>query len=73
MLAERTQRHLDFFVEGKEAEFFGSVEELLTKIKKYLQNDSERDWIARAGRERCLNSGYSIRAQLTEMLALASG
>ena len=73
MLAERTQRHLDFFVEGKEAEFFGSVEELLTKIKKYLQNDSERDWIAQAGRERCLSSGYSVRAQLTEMLALASG
>ena len=73
MLAERTQRHLDFFVEGKEAEFFGSVEELLTKIKKYLQNDSERYWIARAGRERCLSSGYSVRAQLTEMLAIASG
>ena len=72
MLAERTQRHLDFFTEGKEAEFFGSDEELLRKTKMYLQNEPGRARIAKAGRERCLNDGYSMRAQLTAMLAQAS-
>jgi spore maturation protein CgeB len=72
MLAERTRRHLDFFVEGKEAELFGSDEELLAKTKIYLQNEPDREKIARAGRERCLNSGYSMRAQFTAMLAQAS-
>jgi spore maturation protein CgeB len=68
MLAERTRRHLDFFTEGKEAEFFGSDEELLAKTNMYLQNDSGRERIATAGRERCLNDGYSLRAQLAAML-----
>lgn len=72
MLAERTQRHLDFFTEGKEAEFFGSDEELQEKIKMYLQNEPGRATIANAGRERCLTDGYSMRAQLTAMLAQAS-
>lgn len=71
MLSERTQRHQDFFVEGREAEFFSSNEELLAKIKIYLKDESARERVARAGRERCLNSGYSIRAQLTAMLAQA--
>lgn len=72
MLAERTGRHLDFFAEGKEAEFFGSNEELLAKTRAYLQSDHDREKISRAGRERCLNSGYSMRAQLTTMLAEAT-
>lgn len=71
MLAERTGRHQDFFVEGREAEFFGSNEELLAKTRMYLQNGPGREKIAQAGRERCLNSGYSMRAQLTTMLAKA--
>ncbi len=69
MLAERTGRHRDFFAEGKEAEFFGSNEELLAKTRMYLQSSPDREKIAQAGRERCLNSWYSMRAQLTAMLA----
>lgn len=72
MLAERTRRHLDFFAEGKEAEFFDSNEELLAKTNFYLQDNPDREKIARAGRERCLNSRYSMRAQLTAILAEAT-
>jgi len=69
MLAERTNRHLEFFEKGKEAEFFGSDEELLEKTKKYLANETERKKIAEAGREKCLKSGYSTREQLAQMIA----
>ena len=69
MLAERTERHLEFFEEGHEAEFFGSHNELLKKILYYLGHDQERDKIAAAGRDRCLNSGYSMRYQMNKMLA----
>ena len=72
MLGERTTRHLEFFDEGTEAEFFGSNEELLKKIKYYLEKPEEREKIARAGRERCVKSGYSMRAQLDQMLKVAS-
>lgn len=69
MLAERTNEHLALFEEGKEAEFFGSDEELLEKASYYLANPDLRKKIAAAGRERCLKSGYSNDSRLAWMLA----
>lgn len=69
MLAERTGEHLRLFKEGKEAEFFDSKEELLKKVKYYLEHEEERKAIAKAGRERCLNSGYSHHDRLKYMLS----
>ena len=40
LLADRTDEHQEFFEEVKEAEFFGSAEELLDKVKFYSSNDS---------------------------------
>jgi spore maturation protein CgeB len=68
LLGERTARHLEFFEEGKEMEFFDSNEEMLKKARYYLENPKEREKIAFAGRERCIRSGYSMRSQLGEML-----
>ena len=68
MLAERTDEHLQLFREGKEAEFFDSKEELLSKIQFYLKDDDKRNAIARAGRQRCLDSGYSHHDRLKVML-----
>ena len=68
MLAERSKRHLNFFDEGKETEFFGTKEEMLKKAEFYLKDDEKRKDIALMGRERCLKSGYSQREQLTKML-----
>lgn len=72
MMGERTARHLEYFEEGKEAEFFNSNEEMIAKVRFYLENDGARKTIACAGRERCVNSGYSMRAQLDRMLSVAS-
>jgi spore maturation protein CgeB len=68
MLAERTDEHRELFEEGKEAEFFGSNEEILNKVKYYLSHDDERKRIAHAGRERCLRSGYSYHDRLKEAI-----
>ncbi len=73
MAAERTTRHLEFFEEGKEAVFFGSREELLDLVRRYLPDGTGRARIAVAGLTRCLRSGYSHRAQLTKMLSLTRG
>jgi len=71
MLAERSSRHCEFFIEGKEAEFFGSNEELLMKTRIYLQEESKRRMIANAGRLRCMESEYSMSAQLSYMVTTA--
>lgn len=64
MLHEKNIESTKYFVEGKEAEFYGDDEELISKIKYYLENEEERKNIASAGRNRALKD-YSLdnRAQ----------
>lgn len=59
LMAERTPEHLQLFEEDKEAVFFSSDKELLAKCRYYLEHEEERLEIARAGRMRCIRSGYS--------------
>lgn len=72
MLAERTEEHLALFVEGEEAEFFDSDDELVRKTFYYLEHPAERRRIARAGRERCLRSRYSNHERIRSMLAIVA-
>ncbi|MCU0718064.1 MAG: glycosyltransferase [Pirellula sp.] len=64
MLAERTDEHLGLFIEGQEAEFFETNDELYSKVKYYLSNEQERESIARCGAVRCQTSGYSNAERL---------
>lgn len=68
MLAERTNEHLRLFREDKEAAFFESKQELLKKVQYYLKHEDERKLIAKAGRIRCVKSGYSHKDRLELML-----
>lgn len=68
LLAERTQGHMDRFVEDKEAVFFSSYEELVQKIHLYLNNEPERARIAAAGHQRCISSGYDNDTQVARIL-----
>lgn len=64
LLADRTDEHLSFFEEGREAEFFGSEAELVDKARFYAANEAARARTAAGGRARCEKSGYSYVERL---------
>ena len=72
LLADRTEEHRAFFEEGREAEFFGSAEELVDMAAYYAAHESQRARIAAAGRQRCLTSGYSYLERLRPVVERAS-
>ena len=63
LLAERTEEHRALFQEDVEAAYFGSTEELISKVKYYLENESVRERIARNGFRRAAGA-YTYEAQL---------
>jgi len=74
LLALRTPGHLACFEEGKEAEFFSTVEECAQKCRYYLAHPAEREEIARRGWERARRCGYDNDTQLARVLErLAQG
>jgi spore maturation protein CgeB len=70
MLHERSEEALELFEEGKEAEYYGSIEEFKDKINFYLNNGDSRMKIAKAGYERCIKSGYSYSDRANRILAV---
>lgn len=73
MLAERTEEHLSFFEENKEMVCFGSDEELLDKVRYYLDHDDQRHQIAQAGHRRVRTERYAYQDRLQEILAYVEG
>jgi spore maturation protein CgeB len=69
LLADRTAEHLEFFDEGKEAEFFSSKEELLDKARFYTSNTGARERLAKGGYERCIRAGYAYLFRLQSVLS----
>src|SRR6202051_3570830 len=69
LLAERSQGHLDRFVEDEEAVFFSNFEELAAKIRRYLPDEPARRRIAAAGRARAARDGYHNDRQMELILA----
>lgn len=68
MIAERTDEHQKLFKEGVEADYFSTKEELLEKVEYYLNNEKERQAIAKAGFERCYTSDYTFKNRMSEIL-----
>ncbi len=65
MLHWRTKEAMGFFEEEKEAEFFGSFDELRKKIDYYLEHKDERKKIAEAGHKKVqeYDCGFVSRAE----------
>lgn len=73
MLAERTDEHRALFEEDKEAVYFSTNEELLEKCRYYLSHNAEREAIAKAGRQRCIESDYSNEGMVRKCIKMVMG
>ncbi len=60
MLHERTPELSQLFAEGIECAAFSTPDELVAQVSRYLSDSAARVAMAAAGRERCLQSGYSL-------------
>lgn len=69
MLHERTGEAERHFAEGKECALFSDHEDLIEKVRYYLAHDEERRTIACAGRQRCIDSGYSTDDRAKTVIA----
>lgn len=68
MLSEYTNDLDDMFQEGIEAEYFRDYDELLKKIKHYLENDKNREEIALAGYQRLKKDGHEVTDRVKEVI-----
>jgi len=67
LLAQRTVEHEAMYVEGKEAEFFDTVDDIVSKAEYYLAHEEKRKEIAANGRLRCLQSGTSFEEMMEKI------
>jgi len=72
MLIERTARHLAFYQEGIEAEFFDadSADELCQKVQFLLDNDAYREAMRKAGHEALQRQPHTYRNRLEQLIGL---
>ena len=68
MAAERTGEHCNLFTEDREAVYFDTKEELLEKVKYYLENEQKRRKIEELGYLRVIKSDYSYHKMATDIL-----
>ena len=69
MLAERTDSLLGMFEEDREACFFSSSEELVTKAKWLLENPDMARKIGKAGLERVWADGHDVKSRAAEFIS----
>lgn len=68
LVSKRTDEMQLLFKDGEEAIFFDDEDELVTRMKKLLDEPQKLDAIARRGHQRCLTSGYDVNSRMENML-----
>tara|TARA_B100001057_G_scaffold499547_1_gene610663 strand:+ start:829 stop:1875 length:1047 start_codon:yes stop_codon:yes gene_type:complete len=68
LLSEYSQDMTVIFKQGAEVELFKSKEEMIKKIKLYLENDDLRLKVAIKGYQKVINNGYDILSRMKEVI-----
>lgn len=68
MLSQYTEDLASMFEPDKEAVYFKTPDELVKKIKYYLEHEEEREAIAKAGYERLLRDGHEVGDRVQQIM-----
>jgi hypothetical protein len=68
MLAPRTQELLSLYREDEEAAFFGTADELIAQVRRYMADPELGGRVAAAGHARCLRDGYDVDSRARQFL-----
>ena len=68
MIAPYTEDLALMFKENEEAVFYNNKEDFVKKISFYLNNQNERDRIAKGGYRRIISDGHEVRNRLEQVL-----
>ncbi len=68
LVSKRTVEMESLYKDGEEAIFFDDEDELVTRMKKLLDEPQKLEAMARRGYQRCLTSGYDVNSRMKNML-----
>ena len=71
LLSEYSDDMTTIYRAGKEADYFSSKEELIEKIKLYVENDSFRRQVAACGNRRVVEDGHDIVSRMSKVVNFA--
>jgi spore maturation protein CgeB len=70
LISNRTNDHLEFFEETKEAIFYDTIEELNDKLKFINHNKNQVQSIKNNAYDRCKRSNYSYHYRVSEIIKI---
>lgn len=68
LLSEYSEDLAALYQEGIEADFFRTGEELIFKLKRYIENDRLRESVADAGYHRVIHDGHDVASRMRQVL-----
>jgi spore maturation protein CgeB len=73
LLSEYSDDLAGMFREGVEADYFRSPEEMIEKIRCYLDDDALRRRVAAAGRLRVVDDGHDVVSRMAQVIGWING
>jgi spore maturation protein CgeB len=68
MLSEYTDDQATLYKEGEEADYFRNEDELIEKVRKYLNDEKRRQTVAANGYRRVLEDGHDVVSRMKQVL-----
>jgi hypothetical protein len=71
LMSEYSDDLASLFVEGREAEYFRTAEELAIKLNFYLSNEQPRKHVAVGGYTKVVSAGHDVKSRMNQVLEWA--